>query len=103
MTAIELLHAVERVGGSLALNGNQIKYTVPRPAVWLVHPTQRAPGRADRSVERGTNASADATGRAFTKMGTENTSHRRCPHGDRWQHLQVRCSYAIAAAGSAGR
>jgi hypothetical protein len=36
MTAIELLHAVERVGGSLALNGNHIKYTVPRPAVWLV-------------------------------------------------------------------
>ena len=36
MTAIEVLNAVEKVGGSLALNGNQIKYTVPRPAVWLV-------------------------------------------------------------------
>jgi hypothetical protein len=36
MTAIEVLHAVERVGGSLALNGNQIKYAIPRPAVWLV-------------------------------------------------------------------
>ena len=36
MTAIELLHAVEMVGGSLALNGNQIKYTIPKPASWLV-------------------------------------------------------------------
>src|ERR1700676_1228401 len=36
MTAIEVLHAVEKAGGSLALNGGQIKYTIPKPAVWLV-------------------------------------------------------------------
>ncbi len=36
MTAAEVLHAVERAGGSLALNGGQIKYTIPKSAVWLV-------------------------------------------------------------------
>jgi len=36
MTANEVLQAVEKVGGSLALNGNQIKYAIPRPAMWLV-------------------------------------------------------------------
>jgi hypothetical protein len=36
MTAIEVLHAVEKAGGSLRLNGGQIKYTIPKPAVWLV-------------------------------------------------------------------
>lgn len=36
MTAIEVLHAVEKAGGSLALNGGQIKYKIPKPALWLV-------------------------------------------------------------------
>ena len=36
MTAIEVLQAVEKAGGSLALNGGQIKYTIPRRAAWLV-------------------------------------------------------------------
>jgi hypothetical protein len=36
MTAIEVLHAVEKAGGSLALNGGQIKYTIPKRAAWLV-------------------------------------------------------------------
>ena len=36
MTAIEVLHAVEKAGGSLALNGGQIKYTIPKRDVWLV-------------------------------------------------------------------
>jgi hypothetical protein len=36
MTAIEVLHAVEKAGGSLALNAGQIKYKIPSPAVWLV-------------------------------------------------------------------
>ncbi len=36
MTAIEVLHAVEEAGGSLALNGGQIKYTIPKGAAWLV-------------------------------------------------------------------
>jgi hypothetical protein len=36
MTAIEVLHAVEKAGGSLALNGCQIKYKIPKPAMWLV-------------------------------------------------------------------
>jgi hypothetical protein len=36
MTAIEVLHAVEEAGGSLALNGGQIKYTIPKRAEWLV-------------------------------------------------------------------
>jgi len=37
MTAIEVLHAVEKAGGSLALNGGQIKYTIPKGAAWLLH------------------------------------------------------------------
>src|ERR1700736_6417705 len=36
MTAIELLNAVENVGGSLVLNGGQIKYTIPKRATWLI-------------------------------------------------------------------
>ena len=36
MTAIEVLHALEEAGGSLALNGGRIKYTIPKRAVWLV-------------------------------------------------------------------
>jgi hypothetical protein len=36
MTAIEALQAVEKAGGSLALNGCQIKYAIPKPAAWLV-------------------------------------------------------------------
>jgi hypothetical protein len=36
MTAVEVLHAVEKAGGSLALNGGQIKYTIPKRAAWLV-------------------------------------------------------------------
>jgi hypothetical protein len=36
MKAIEVLHAVEKAGGSLALNGDQIKYTIPKRAAWLV-------------------------------------------------------------------
>jgi hypothetical protein len=36
MTAIEVLHAVEKAGGSLALNGGQIRYAIPKPALWLV-------------------------------------------------------------------
>ena len=36
MTATELVHAVEKVGGALALNGKQIKYTIPKRAAWLV-------------------------------------------------------------------
>jgi hypothetical protein len=36
MTAIEVLHAVEKAGGSLTLNGGQIKYTIPKRAAWLV-------------------------------------------------------------------
>jgi hypothetical protein len=36
MTAIEVLHAVERAGGSLTLSGGLIKYTIPKPAGWLV-------------------------------------------------------------------
>lgn len=36
MTAIELLNAVEKVGGSLVLNGSQIKYAIPKRARWLI-------------------------------------------------------------------
>lgn len=36
MTAIEVLHAVKKAGGALALNGGQIKYKIPKPAAWLV-------------------------------------------------------------------
>jgi hypothetical protein len=36
MTALEVLHAVKKAGGSLALNGGQIKYTIPKRDVWLV-------------------------------------------------------------------
>lgn len=36
MTAIELLNAVENVGGSLVLNGSQIKYAIPKRAMWLI-------------------------------------------------------------------
>lgn len=36
MTAIEVLHAVEKAGGSLALSGRHIKYTIPKRAVWLI-------------------------------------------------------------------
>jgi hypothetical protein len=41
MTAIEVLQAVEKAGGSLALNGGQIKYTIPRRAAWLVPALQQ--------------------------------------------------------------
>jgi hypothetical protein len=37
MTATEVLDAVGRAGGSLALNGGQIKYTIPKGAAWLLH------------------------------------------------------------------
>jgi len=37
MTASEVLHAVEKAGGSLAVNGGRIKYTIPKRAAWLVH------------------------------------------------------------------
>ena len=36
MTAIDVLQAVERAGGSLALNSGRIKYAIPKPAAWLV-------------------------------------------------------------------
>jgi hypothetical protein len=36
MTAVEVLHAVEEAGGLLALNHGRIKYTIPKPASWLV-------------------------------------------------------------------
>lgn len=36
MTAVEVLQAVEKAGGSLVLNRGQIKYAIPRPATWLV-------------------------------------------------------------------
>ena len=36
MTAIDVIHAVEKAGGSLTLNGGQIKYTIPKPAMWLI-------------------------------------------------------------------
>ncbi|MGA2687160.1 MAG: hypothetical protein ABSE85_03725 [Candidatus Korobacteraceae bacterium] len=36
MTAIEVLHAVEQAGGSVVLNGEHIKYAIPKPAAWLV-------------------------------------------------------------------
>lgn len=41
MTATEVLRAVEKAGGSLALNGGQIKYAIPKPAVWLVTELRR--------------------------------------------------------------
>jgi hypothetical protein len=36
MTPIEMLDAVEKAGGSLVLNAGQIKYLLPKAAVWLV-------------------------------------------------------------------
>ena len=36
MTAVEVLHAVEKAGGALALDGSRIKYTIPKRATWLV-------------------------------------------------------------------
>jgi len=36
MTASEVLHAVEKAGGSLAVKGDQLNYTIPRKAAWLV-------------------------------------------------------------------
>lgn len=36
MTAIEVLQAVEKAGGSVVLNGEHIKYSIPKPAAWLV-------------------------------------------------------------------
>jgi hypothetical protein len=36
MTAIELMHAVQNAGGSLALNDDQIKYALPKWAAWLI-------------------------------------------------------------------
>jgi hypothetical protein len=36
MTAIEVLHAVKEVGGSLSLNGDHLKYSIPQRAVWLL-------------------------------------------------------------------
>jgi hypothetical protein len=44
MNAMELLHAVENAGGSLTLNAGQIKYTIPRPAAWLVTELKRHRG-----------------------------------------------------------
>lgn len=41
MTAIEVLHAVEKAGGSLALSGVQIKYKIPKPVAWLVPELRR--------------------------------------------------------------
>lgn len=41
MTAIEVLHAVEKAGGSVALNRGQIKYAIPKPAAWLVPELRR--------------------------------------------------------------
>lgn len=36
MTAVELVEAVQEAGGSLTLNGDRIKYILPKPAAWLV-------------------------------------------------------------------
>jgi len=36
MTAIEVLHVVEKAGGSLALHGGKIKYAIPKRIAWLV-------------------------------------------------------------------
>jgi hypothetical protein len=36
MTATEILNAVEKAGGSLVLNGGQIKYAIPTRSAWLV-------------------------------------------------------------------
>ena len=36
MTAIEVLDALEKAGGSLVLNGGKIKYTIPKRVEWLV-------------------------------------------------------------------
>ena len=36
MTAIEVLQAVEKAGGSVVLSGGQIKYKIPKQDVWLV-------------------------------------------------------------------
>jgi hypothetical protein len=36
MNAVELLDAVENAGGSLVLNGSQIRYALPKRAAWLV-------------------------------------------------------------------
>jgi hypothetical protein len=44
MTAMEVVHAVEKAGGSLALNRGQIKYTIPKPAAWLVAELQQQRG-----------------------------------------------------------
>lgn len=41
MTATEVLKAVEEAGGALALSGDQIKYTIPKRAVWLVTELRR--------------------------------------------------------------
>jgi hypothetical protein len=36
MNAPEVLEAVQNVGGSLVLNGSQIKYAIPKRAMWLI-------------------------------------------------------------------
>jgi len=36
MTATEVLHAVKKAGGSLAMYGGKIKYTIPKREAWLV-------------------------------------------------------------------
>jgi len=36
MTPIEVLHAVEKAGGSVALLGGQIRYIPPKPSEWLI-------------------------------------------------------------------
>jgi hypothetical protein len=36
MTALEVMDAVKEAGGLLVLNGNRIKYTIPKAATWLV-------------------------------------------------------------------
>jgi len=48
MTATEVLDAVERAGGSLALNGGQIKYTIPKEACLLY----TSPSPRDLSTSR---------------------------------------------------
>ena len=36
MTAMEVVRAVEKAGGSLAVRGSHIKYSIPKSAVWLI-------------------------------------------------------------------
>jgi hypothetical protein len=81
MTATEVLDAVERAGGSLALNGAQIKYTMPKEAAWLLHELKQ--NRKDLIELLRENGTPDATWRSAAEMGTENPSSCGRPHGDR--------------------